>query len=66
MKMAPDNIPSLETLTRKFQNLQVGVLVKGVVCLPPSIAGSDSYLSPVKHCCQVSAPLYPQPAPQLP
>ncbi|KAM4802681.1 surfactant protein C isoform 2-T2 [Urocitellus parryii] len=25
MKMAPDNIPSLEALTRKFQNLQVGV-----------------------------------------
>lgn len=28
MKMAPENIPSLETLTRKFQNLQVGVRVR--------------------------------------
>lgn len=28
MKMAPENIPSLEALTRKFQNFQVGVLVR--------------------------------------
>lgn len=25
MKMAPESIPSLEALTRKFQNFQVGV-----------------------------------------
>lgn len=28
MKMAPENIPSLEALTRKFQNFQVGVWVR--------------------------------------
>ena len=28
MKMAPENIPSLESLTRKFQNFQVGVWVR--------------------------------------
>lgn len=29
MKMAPENIPSLEALGRKFQNFQVGVKVRG-------------------------------------
>uniref|UniRef100_A0A2K6GYV9 Surfactant protein C n=1 Tax=Propithecus coquereli TaxID=379532 RepID=A0A2K6GYV9_PROCO len=29
MKMAPESIPSLEALTRKFQGFQVGVWVKG-------------------------------------
>lgn len=28
MKMAPQSIPSLEALTRKFQNFQVGVWVR--------------------------------------
>lgn len=28
MKMAPESIPTLEALTRKFQNFQVGVWVR--------------------------------------
>ncbi|ELR56698.1 Pulmonary surfactant-associated protein C [Bos mutus] len=32
MKMAPQNIPSLEALTRKLQNFQVGVWVRGSGC----------------------------------
>ncbi|XP_011364968.1 pulmonary surfactant-associated protein C [Pteropus vampyrus] len=39
MKMAPENIPSLEALARKFQNFQVSVKVKPA--MPPSKLGQE-------------------------
>ena len=39
MKMAPQNIPSLEALTRKLQNFQVGVWVRGSGLAFPRAAG---------------------------
>lgn len=39
MKMAPQSIPSLEALTRKLQNLQVGVWVRGRGLAFPRAAG---------------------------